>query len=90
MVKLAVAKLRSEAKRRLVYPKAAIRRDLEGTVKVRFEIKDGRVRSASISDPSGEEILDENALNLALSLKGVQVMENGDLSVEIPVEYRLD
>ncbi len=90
MVNLAVSTLRTELKRRLVYPKAAIRRELEGTVKVRFEIKAGRVKSAVITSASGEEILDESALTLALSLKGVQVIENGDLSVVIPVEYRLE
>ena len=83
-------KVRAELSRSLSYPKAAQRRGIEGRVLVRFEIRAGRVVSSSIIKGSGFPILDEDAARLAAKMTGFKAGNDGDLLLEIPVEYRLE
>ena len=83
-------KVRAELSRSLSYPRAAQRRGIEGAVIVRFEIRGGRVASSSVIRGSGSPILDDDAARLAARMTGFRAGSGGDLSLEIPVEYRLE
>lgn len=79
-----------EIKSNLVYPRNAVRRKLEGTVLVEFEISSGIVTGFNIQRSSGHKILDEAARKLAERM----VQFNTRLSsmnnhVIIPIKYEL-
>lgn len=82
-------RVRAELARSLTYPRAASRRGIEGRVMVSFEIRGGRVVSSSVVSGSGSPILDEAARKLAASITGLKAGEEGDLGIEVPIEYRL-
>lgn len=82
-------RVRAELARSLIYPRAASRRGIEGRVMVHFEIRGGRVVSSSVVLGSGSPILDEAARKLAASMVGFKAGEEGDLGLEVPIEYRL-
>jgi|GEM_PF-4405084 len=82
-------RVRAELARSLIYPRAASRRGIEGRVMVHFEIRGGRVVSSSVVLGSGSPILDEAARKLAASITGFKAGEEGDLGLEVPIEYRL-
>lgn len=82
--------VRAELARRMIYPKSAARRGIEGRVTVRFRIAGGRVASAFMVSGSGSRVLDENALKLSAAMAGFKAGEKGDLELEIPIDYRLE
>lgn len=76
------------------YPREAIRRRLEGTVKLRVQIGfDGRVLSVTVAQSSGYDMLDESALRAIRGWKFSPMLRDGkpaESSVLIPVRFHLD
>ncbi len=71
-----------------VYPLAAKRRGIEGTVYVRFRINhDGKPEGLEILKSSGSGVLDEAALNI---VKKAGLLPYVDVPLEVPVVFRLD
>lgn len=80
----------SEIRRKLRYPRNAVRRKLEGVVNIDFTVKDGKITSFTISKKSGHRILDDAAAKLAAGLIGF-VTDAGavDCVITVPVKYEL-
>ena len=76
------------------YPREAIRRRLEGTVKLRVQIGlDGQVQSVSVAESSGYAMLDESALRTIRRWKFSPRLQDGKpvtSSALIPVRFHLD
>lgn len=76
------------------YPREAIHRRLEGTVKLRVQIGlDGQVQSVSVADSSGYAMLDESALRAIRGWKFSPRLQDGKPVVSsalIPVRFHLD
>jgi|GEM_PF-582455 len=77
-----------------VYPRDAIRRRLEGTVKLRVQVGvNGQVLSVVVAQSSGHAMLDESALTAIRSWKFSPMMRDGKAAASsalIPVRFHLD
>lgn len=79
-----------EIKRKLRYPRNAVRRKLEGIVQVEFRVQDGQIVNFSLSKSSGHKILDEAARKLAQGMLQMRLPVNVAHSVVvIPIKYEL-
>ena len=76
------------------YPREAIRRRLEGTVKLRVQIGvNGQVQSVSVAESSGYAMLDESALKAIRIWKFSPRLKDGQAvasSALIPIRFHLD
>lgn len=74
----------------LQYPRNAVRRKLEGTVMMEFEVKDGVVVDFTLRRSSGHKILDEAARKLAEKLVQFNTrLKAMSYRVQIPIKYEL-
>lgn len=74
----------------LVYPPAARRRGLEGSLVAAFVVAaDGSLASASVAESSGSDILDKAGLELLRSVFPAPNDSGGPLSLRIRIAYRL-
>ena len=74
----------------LIYPKLAIRRNLEGTAIISFSIKKGKIVSYKISKSSGHKILDDAALKLAAKAANLSADPLLDFNLNVPLKYKLN
>ena len=74
----------------LIYPKLAIRRNLEGTAIISFSIKKGKIVSYKISKSSGHKILDDAALKLAAKAANLSADPPLDFNLNVPLKYKLN
>ena len=74
----------------LIYPKLAIRRNLEGTTIISFSIKKGKIVSYKISKSSGHKILDDAALKLAAKAANLSADPPLDFNLNVPLKYKLN
>ena len=74
----------------LIYPKLAIRRNLEGTAIISFSIKKGKIVSYKISKSSGHKILDDAALKLAAKAASLSADPLLDFNLNVPLKYELN
>ena len=74
----------------LIYPKLAIRRNLEGTAIISFSIKKGKIVSYKISKSSGHKILDDAALKLAAKAANLSADPLLDFNLKVPLKYELN
>lgn len=74
----------------LIYPKLAIRRNLEGTAIISFSIKKGKIVSYKISKSSGHKILDDAALKLAAKAANLSADPLLDFNLNVPLKYELN
>lgn len=80
----------NEIKNKLKYPKNAVRRKLEGTVYIAFQIQNGVVVAYEIHKGSGHKILDEAAKKLAKSLLNLNTQSvKLNQQIIIPIKYEL-
>ena len=83
---LLVREIRSQLK----YPRNAVRRKLEGTVMMEFEVKNGVVVGFVLRQSSGHKILDEAARKLAQKLVQFNTRLGAmNYRVQIPIKYEL-
>lgn len=79
-----------EIKRKLRYPRNAIRRKLEGVVQVEFNVSKGKISSFRLSKSSGHKILDDAAKKLAQGMVNMSLpVNNQDTVVVVPIKYEL-
>ncbi len=79
-----------ELSARKLYPMAALRRKIEGTVTLLLSVeKDGRLVSATLQARSGSSILDEAALSLARGIFPIEIHLAAPISLVVPIEYRI-
>jgi len=74
------------------YPAAALRDGVEGTVKIHLKFAgDGDGEGVEIIETSAHKLLGRNALHLALRLKGIPALPNGqeNLSLVIPLTFQI-
>jgi len=86
-----LAWLNHEIKKYFYYPGTARRRNLEGTVILRFQVKQtGQITNTSVAQSSGAGILDRAAL-ASLHKLGIVTLPLGEnLDLKLPIIYRLD
>lgn len=89
------SRVRSHLERNKEYPALALRGRLEGTVTVRFTIRnDGSVGSAGIVKSSGYNLLDQSALRTvhisAPFPNPPETTGSGGTSVSVPLVYKMD
>lgn len=89
------SKIRSHLERNKEYPALALRGRLEGTVIVRFTIRnDGSVGSAGIVKSSGSNLLDQSALRTvqisAPFPNPPEARDPHEISVSVPLVYKID
>jgi len=86
-----LAWLNHEIKKYFYYPGIARRRNLEGTVILRFQVKQtGQITNTSVAQSSGAGILDRAAL-ASLHKLGIVTLPLGEnLDLKLPIIYRLD
>lgn len=78
----------SEIKRRLVYPKRAQQRHIEGIVKLLVTINaDGTQCNSRVTNSSGSALLDQAALDLVSSLFPSPVSPKKELTESINIQY---
>ena len=79
-----------EIRSHLKYPRNAVRRKLEGTVMMEFEVKNGVVVDFVLRQSSGHKILDEAARKLAQKLVQFNTRLGAmNYRVQIPIKYEL-
>ena len=79
-----------EIRAQLKYPRNAVRRKLEGTVMMEFEVKNGVVVGFVLRQSSGHKILDEAARKLAQKLVQFNTRLGAmNYRVQIPIKYEL-
>ncbi|HIX56686.1 MAG TPA: TonB family protein [Candidatus Anaerobiospirillum pullistercoris] len=79
-----------EIRSHLKYPRNAVRRKLEGTVMMEFEVKNGVVVGFVLRQSSGHKILDEAARKLAQKLVQFNTRLGAmNYRVQIPIKYEL-
>lgn len=79
-----------EIKRKLRYPRNAVRRKLEGVVQVEFSVSQGKILSFKLSKSSGHKILDDAAKKLAQGMIDMSLPVNAqDTVVVVPIKYEL-
>ncbi len=72
------------------YPKKAIKRKIQGTVIIAFNLVNGRIVSFQIVKSSGHRILDEAANKLASKLINLDTnVRGGNLTINVPIKYAL-
>ncbi|HUJ66135.1 MAG TPA: energy transducer TonB [Acidimicrobiales bacterium] len=80
--------MRRQIERAKVYPEAARRREVEGTVELRFRVApDGSVQAVEVVQSSGYTILDESAVRTIQRAAPYPVLAGW---IQIPLAYRLD
>ncbi|MDU0460620.1 MAG: energy transducer TonB [Geobacteraceae bacterium] len=89
------SRIRSHLERNKEYPALALRGRFEGTVTVRFTIRnDGSVGSAGIVKSSGYNLLDQSALRTvhisAPFPNPPETTGSGETSVSVPLVYKMD
>lgn len=78
-----------QIERKKFYPKSALRYQLEGLVKVKFEISpEGHVTNAHLGETQADAILNEAALQLIRTLD-LPKPKAGPILLEVPIQYRL-
>ncbi|MFC3052941.1 energy transducer TonB [Kordiimonas pumila] len=86
------AKVRNEIVENNYYPQSAINRGIEGKVKVRFEVSgSGLVKGVQITETSGSDILDAEAMRLALRVAKLPSLPEGlnQHSFVVPITFKL-
>lgn len=79
-----------EIKRKLRYPKNAVRRKLEGIVQVEFMVEQGRISNFRINKSSGHKILDDAAKKLAQGMLHMTIpLQVSQTVVVVPIKYEL-
>lgn len=79
-----------EIKRKLRYPKNAVRRKLEGIVQVEFTVEQGRISNFRINKSSGHKILDDAAKKLAQGMLHMTIpLKISQTVVVVPIKYEL-
>lgn len=79
-----------EIKRKLRYPKNAVRRKLEGIVQVEFMVEQGRISNFRINKSSGHKILDDAAKKLAQGMLHMTIpLQVSQTIVVVPIKYEL-
>lgn len=79
-----------EIKRKLRYPRNAVRRKLEGVVQVEFSVKQGRITHFRLLKGSGHKILDDAAAKLASGMLHMSLPVNAAQTVVVvPIKYEL-
>jgi protein TonB len=82
-----IALIRERIQRALVYPREARRRGRQGTSEVQFDLReDGRVRTLTLAESSGEELLDRASLE---TVRRAQPFPFVDGTLVVPVVFRL-
>ena len=85
--------------RRLVqdqhYPSEALRRALQGTVRIDLTIgRDGRVRAVRVTGSSGHPVLDEAAIYRGRTVEGLPppppLLRGREFHLALPVTFRLE
>ncbi|MDP2504903.1 TonB family protein [Oceanobacter sp. 3_MG-2023] len=84
--------LLTSANGKVLYPKQAVRRGLEGTTQVTLKLqRDGQLVSAVVSDSSGHEVLDSAAVRAAERAAPYQalpdVLSGSDFEFDIPFRF---
>lgn len=79
-----------EIKRKLRYPKNAVRRKLEGVVQVEFKVAQGKITGFRLSKSSGHKILDDAAAKLASGMVNMELPITANSTVVVvPIKYEL-
>lgn len=79
-----------EIKRKLRYPRNAVRRKLEGVVQVEFKVAQGKITGFRLSKSSGHKILDDAASKLATGMVNMSIPVNASSTiVVVPIKYEL-
>lgn len=79
-----------EIKRKLRYPRNAVRRKLEGVVQVEFSVQQGRITHFRLLKGSGHKILDDAAAKLASGMLHMSLPVNAAQTVVVvPIKYEL-
>lgn len=72
------------------YPKRAIKRKIQGTVVIAFNLVNGKIISFKLVQSSGHRILDEAANKLASKLINLDTnVRGGNLTINVPIKYAL-
>jgi TonB family protein len=85
-----LAQISERIRSALVYPAAARRRGIEGSLVVAFSVApDGALESAMVAESSGSDVLDRAGLELLRSVFPVENDSGGRLALRIRIAYRL-